>query len=169
MFCSGGKAVIRFIASQSASLWASSLLMRRDAALTGVRSLSLPQRLRLRTTPLLGSSFLFPESVIQEMGEEKQAKRDASLFSNVAKLTDSAQKVVQKQAASSVASASASSGYKKGKKKPAPAQPKAQGEPAQAPSSSNGSSFQGRRPKRTFPGRGLHQGGKGKGKGRGGR
>ena len=42
MLCNGGK-VIRYIASQSASWWVSSLLMRRDAVLPRVQSLPRPE------------------------------------------------------------------------------------------------------------------------------
>ena len=91
MLCSGGKAV-HYIVSQSAALWASSLLFRRDAVLSGIRFLPKGQRQRLRNALILGSSSLFPAYVVGEMAAEKQARRDASLFSNVAKLADSAQK-----------------------------------------------------------------------------
>ena len=119
MIGSGGKA-IRFIASQSASLWASSLLMRRDAVLSGIRSLPQGQRQRLRTAPVLGSSSLFPDQLVRDMTEERRSRHNVSLFANVAKLADSAHKVVQNQAAASSApSSSGYSGYRKNKKKKA--------------------------------------------------
>ena len=166
MLCSGGKAV-RYIASQSASLWASSILMRRDAVLSGNRTLPQDQRLKLRNAPLLSFASLFPGTVVQELSEERQAKRESSLFSNVARLADSAQKAAQKQSASSAGPSTSSSSSKKGnKKKSAPPQAKGQRDAAQSTSSSDGNSFQGRKGKRAHPGQNF-RGGKGKGKGRG--
>ena len=167
MLRSGGKA-IRYIASQSAALWASSVLFRRDAVLSGIRSLPKGQRQRLRNAPILDASSLFPASVVGEMATEKQARRDASLFSNVAKLADSAQKAVQSQktASSSGYSASSSAGRRKTKKKPAVSLPEAQSGPSQSETLED-QSLQGKKAKRFFPGQFPKRRGRGRGKGRG--
>ena len=166
MLRSGGKA-IRYIASQSAALWAASLLFRRDAVLSGVRSISKDQRQRLRNSHILDSSTLFPSSLVAEIVAERQARRDASLFSNVAKLADSAQKAVQGQKATSSAGYSTPhSGYRrKGKKKPTPALPK-QADSTQADSVED-QPPQGKGAKRFFPGQYYRRKGQGRGKGRG--
>ena len=168
MLHSGGKAV-RYIASQSASLWASSLLFRRDAVLSGIRSLPKGQRQRLRTSSILESPSLFPASVVGEMTAEKQARRDSSLFSNVAKLADSAQKAVQRQRATSSAGHSAPplAQRRRGKRKPAPPQTGAQ-ETLSKPESSEDQPFQGKKGRRSFQGQLSRREGKGRGKKRGG-
>ena len=168
MLCSGGKA-IRYIASQSASLWASSLLLRRDAVLSGNRVLSPQQKQTLRTSSVLESSSLFPETVVKGIKEERQAKQESSLFGNVARLADSAQKAVQKQAASSSGYSHPSSGPKKGKKRPAPSQPKGQGSNAQSAETSEGASTSMPKKGKRSPPNQTFRGGKGKGRGRGGR
>ena len=168
MLCSGGKA-IRYIAGQSASLWASSLLMRRDAVLSGNRVLSAQQRQTLRTSSVLESSSLFPETVVKGIREERQARQESALLGNVARLADSAQRAVQKQAASSSGNSNPSSGSRKGKKRPAPSQQKGQGANAQSSSTNETSTSSGAKKGKKSPPDHSFRGGKGRGRGRGGR
>ena len=67
---------------------------------------------------------LFPTYVVGEMTAEKQARRGSSLFSDIVKLSDSAQKVVQSQRATSLAGHSAPplAQQRRGKRKLAPPQ-----------------------------------------------
>ena len=158
LLVSGGKAV-RFICTQTSSLWANAILKRRDAALAGIRSVSSEEKNALRNAPFHESPFLFPTDLIDQVRSARDAKDKSSFMGNVAKLAANAQRAPRQQAARP----DASSSTQKKKKQSGPPPPKRSKQDQKAeskpPPQSRGKSFRG--------GKGPYHGPKGRGKGKG--